>query len=279
MRRPWLAAIAVGAGLFLAGGTGWAQGTNQARVEALALPRFDGAITLHYSPPAAAEAARTRAELEAAVLWFRRRLGWTATVRVAVLSKPDFARATAIPYPTPHAESSTGFIILADRVDEHPGFERWDLDGPALNAAWGVHELGHVLARDLGIASANSWVGELVANIFMAAYVRAERPALAGFQSGLPPRFRAPPRYTRLAELDALYFSIGQENYLWFQFEIARLADYLVAAKDLPVVVADLQREFPAAARRGRESVAETFTRLERVRAGVTAAAGALFGD
>ena len=39
------------------------------------------------------------------------------------LGKKDFARITEIPYPTPHTESLTSFIIIADRVDEHPGFD------------------------------------------------------------------------------------------------------------------------------------------------------------
>lgn len=272
--RPIFAAVLF-LGCALTGAAAQTPATNSGRVDALGLPRLEGAVTLSYSRAAEREAAVYHTELEAAVAWYRRETGWSVPVRVAVLSKADFPRATSIPYPTPHAETATGFIILADRVDEHPGFDLWDLDAVALNTAWGFHEMGHVLARDLGIASTSAWVGELIANMFMAAYVRAERPALAGFQSGLPPRFREPQRYTSLAEFDALYFGMGQQNYLWFQFEIARLADYLVARGNFPGVVAGLQREFPAA-RRARESVAETFARLERIRPGVTAAAGAL---
>ncbi len=214
-------------------------------------------------------------EIEAALVWYRARMGWAGYPRLAVLDRGDFARATDLPYPTPHAETATGFIILADRVESHPGFELWDLDPAALNLAWALHEIGHVLARDLGIGSANAWIGELIANVVMAAYVRAERPALGGFQRGLPPRFAAPPRYARLAEFDQVYFAMGQANYLWFQFEIARLADFIVAGAEPAVILAGFQREFPLATRR-RETVSETFARLERIRPGITASAGTL---
>jgi hypothetical protein len=195
---------------------------------------------------------------------------------MAVLTAADYQWTTRLPYPTPFTETRTGFIVIADRVDTHPGFEMWDLDGQALNTAWAFHEIGHVIARDRGIGSGSPWIGELVANVVMAAYVRAERPQFDGFQSGLPARFATAARVTQLAAFDRIYFQMGQLNYLWFQFQIAAVADYLVAEGDFAAVMAALEREFPASRPRRDESVAATFARLERVRRGVTAFAHTL---
>jgi hypothetical protein len=247
--------------------------TNLDRVKAAGLPKHDGVVTLYRSQGAAREAALYGPEVEAAAQWYRTQLGWTRRLDLAVLDKDDFPRITEVPYPSPHAESRTGFIIIADHVVDHPGFDRWDIDEVAINCAWSFHEIGHVIAADLGIWSGNAWINELVASVFMAAYVRAQRPQFGGFQSGMPPRFTPTGRFSGLAEFDALYFSIGQWDYLWYHFHIARIADYLAAGGDLRTIADALRREFPATARR-RETTAQTFERLERVRAGVTAFAG-----
>ncbi len=252
--------------------------TNAGRVTLLGLDRILGdGMSLFYSRGAETEAGFYATEVEAAVRWYRETLGWAGSVAMAVLSEADYRRTTAIPYPSPHAEIATGFIIIADHVESHPGFDLWDIDTRAINAAWTFHEIGHVIANDLGIASANLWVNELIANVIMAGYVRLERPQFAGFQSGMPPRFAAAGRYETLAEFDQLYFAMGQFDYLWFHFHIAAIADHLVSGSGgLTAAVDGLHREFPAEARRGRESIAETLERLERIRPGVTALASPL---
>jgi hypothetical protein len=267
---------AAAAGLFLAlffAQSAVAQ-TNLQRLEASGLPKREGAITLYYSRGAEREADIYGAEMAAAAMWFRSQLNWNEHLTIAVLDKADFGRITSIPYPSPHAETLTGLIIIADHVVEHPGFDRWDINEVAINCAWSFHEIGHVMARDLGIASGNAWINELAASTFMAAYIRAQRPQFAGFQSGMPPRFNSTGRVSRLTEFDTLYFSIGQWDYLWYHFHFARIADYLAGAGDLRTVADALRREFPASRR--RETTAQTFERLERIRPGVTAFAGPL---
>jgi hypothetical protein len=210
------------------------------------------------------------------VQWVRNNTGWDhAPVRLAVLDPADFPKVTGIPYPTPHAEGSTGLLIVADDVSSHPGFSLWDIPEREINTAWAFHELGHLVARDLRIWSSSAWINELVANIVMAAYVRAERPQFAAYQSGLPPRFRDSPGYDTLSDLDARYFAIGQLNYLWFHFQIAHLADAMVAGRDFGALVEDLRREYPAADLWPID-IAETFTRLERIHPGITGLAGGM---
>ena len=141
-----------------------------------------------------------------------------------------------------------------------------------MNTAWLFHEMGHVIARDLGTGSGNLWVNELIANVLMAGYIRAERPELIGYQSGMPPRFAEANRFETLAEFDQFYFSMGQLDYLWFHFHIARVAGFMVAGPGgLAVVVEGFLHEFPAGAGRGRESIEETVDRLERISPGVAA--------
>jgi hypothetical protein len=255
-------------------------GSNAARVAALGLDRIDGdGVSLSYSDGAEAEARFYAREVEAAVKWYRETLDWSGSITMAVLNAADYRRTTLIPYPSPHAETRTRFIIIADHVETHPGFDLWDIDGRAINAAWTFHEMGHVIARDLGIASANLWVNELIASVIMAGYVRAERPQFAGFQSGMPPRFADAGHYETLAEFDQLYFDMGQFDYLWFHFHIARIADHMVSVPGgLSAVVDGLRREFPIEVGRGRETIAQTLVRLERIAPGVAELAAPLTG-
>ena len=250
--------------------------SNLSRLEQLGLPWKKGHLTLYSSHNAKDEATIYGAELTAALDWYREQLDWSGQVRMAVLDKVDYGRVTGIPYPSPHAEYRTGLIIMADHIDEHPGFTEWDLEPIGLNTAFGFHEIGHVIAHDLGIWSPNAWVNELVANIFMAGYVRAKRPQLDGFQRGLPVRFATASHTRGIADFDKLYFAMGQLDYLWFQFQIARVADFLVSDQAFPGVVEILRHEFPIEEARGRESVGSTLSRLERIRPGVTVIAASL---
>jgi hypothetical protein len=255
--------------------------TNASRVAAPQLPKIEReGVTLSYAPSAKDEAEFYANEAAAAVAWYHRTLPWKGSIAMAVLDPAGFRLATAIPYPSPHAYPLTGFIIIADHVTSHPGFDLWDIDERSINAAWLFHEMGHVIAYDLGIGSANLWVNELIASVIMAGYVRAERPQFAGFQSGMPPRFAHANHFSTLDEFDTLYFAMGQLDYLWFHFHIARIADYLVSGPDgLATVVAALLREFPASPPAQPVTVAQTLERLERVRPGVSALAAGLMGQ
>lgn len=236
-------------------------------------------LVLSYSDGAESEARHLADEVEAAIAWYQEVLGWDGAIAMAVLDEADYQRVTTLPYPTPHTEGVTGYIVVADHVESHPGFELWDLDGRVVNTAWTFHEIGHVIARDLGIGSANLWINELIANVIMAGYIREERPTLISYQSGMPPRFADANRFSTLEEFDRLYFAMGQLDYLWFHFHIAAIADFLVAGPGGLVAAVDgLKQQFPADAGRGREPVAETLLRLEAIRPSVADQAAPLVG-
>jgi hypothetical protein len=81
------------------------------------------------------------------------------------------------------------------------------------------HEAGHDFAYALKIRSGNSWVNELVVNMFMAAYIDAKRPDLKWALEGPEAHgMKQAPRYTSLRDLDYVYApGVGPQNYVWFQ--------------------------------------------------------------
>ena len=246
------------------------EGPDLPRLMALDLPVRPGIVELHYSPSAAAEAKVYADALDRAVGWYRDKTGWTGHLVMAVLNADDWAKVAGhIPYPSPYSEIDTSLVVMPDRIETHPGFDQWDLEPDRLNAALTFHEVGHVIAGQIGIWSNNTWIDELVANAFLAAYVREERPEFAGLLNGVPPRFTDFGRYTALVDFDDIYYAMGALNYAWFQFKIAALADYLVSGRDFADVVAALRREFPAK-ESTRQTLAETFVRLERIKPGIT---------
>jgi hypothetical protein len=257
--------------------------TGLDRLNALHLPQVSGTVlTIDHSEAAAEIAGAYQPEIAAAAHWFARTTGWVpslnARLRVAVLTAEDYARVGTIPYPTPYTETRTGMIVIADDVSSHPGFELWDIDPFELNIAWAFHELGHKIARDLGIWSPSFFVNELIANVFMAGYIRAERPIFLAYQSGIPPRFADAGALTSLEAFDQVYFSMGQQNYLWFHFHLAEMADFMVKDADFGELIDRLGEEFQLANPRP-ETVAESLARLERVTPGITALAHTLFTD
>ncbi|MCB1489756.1 MAG: hypothetical protein KDJ88_20145 [Bauldia sp.] len=255
--------------------------TNLERLEALDLPSTSDTVTVYYSPDVSGVAATYAATLTRAVAWFRDQLGWSDPVIMAVLDSGDYARVTAWPYPIPHAERSTGLVIMPDSIESYPGFERWPFDAVTLNADLTAHEIGHVIAWQTGIWSNSHWVNELVADVFLAGYIHALKPDDRALLAGVPAGFEDAGKVKSLAELDLYYAGIGLENYAWFQFRLAALADYLVADGDFAGLIGGLRAAFPKQdflTGDAEPTTAEAFRRLEALRPGVTALAGDLTG-
>ena len=95
--------------------------TNAARVAALHLETIqrDG-LTVSYSGGDEEEATFYADEAAAAVAWYRRTLPWDGSIDMAVLNAADYRRTTPIPFPSPHTELATRFIIIADHVRVPP---------------------------------------------------------------------------------------------------------------------------------------------------------------
>lgn len=112
-------------------------------------------------------------------------------------------------------------------------------------------------------------MNELVANMFMAAYIDAKRPDLKWALEGPEAHgMKQAPRYTSLRDLDYVYApGVGAQNYVWFQHHIERLAEFLVAGQKFPAVIAKLQAEFPSAAPK-QQTLDEIVAHLDHVRSG-----------
>ncbi|MCC5984041.1 MAG: hypothetical protein JJU42_06725 [Rhodobacteraceae bacterium] len=214
----------------------------RSRIAARDLVRVPGNPPMLHSQGAGAEAGVYHRMLQDGVAWFRAVLGHDSEILLAVLDAADYP--WPVPYPTPFAEWASGLIVMPRHLDSHPGFDRWGLEAVPLNAALALHEAGHIIAEQTGRRPALRWLDELVANAFMAAFLQARHPELAAILAGVPPAFDDAGRLRRLLEFEALYFDMGQENYAWFQFHIARLAGYAVARVPLPELLDGIAAAF-----------------------------------
>ncbi len=245
------------------------------------LPSRQEPFPIWYSPSAEAEADQFADTMAEAVAWYREALAWEGPLRLAVLNAEDYARYAGQPYPVPYAEVVTGLVVMPDSVADFPGFDAWGLEDRALNTNLTFHEIGHAIARDIGLWSNSFFVNELVANVFLAGYLSATRPDDRSLLEGVPEGFADAARTQYLVDLDDLYSGVGLDNYAWFQFRLAEIADHMVAGRDFGALVADLRAAFPAT-----ETVAggvmptpeESFRRLEALAPGVTELAADMLG-
>jgi hypothetical protein len=163
---------------------------------------------------------------------------------------------------------------LPARMEDFPGFAEMEVDADILAETISFHEMGHLFAARAGIRSGNSWINELVANIFAQAYIRARQPGLKAYLPS-PHRDIPTPRYTSLADLDYLSDAVSFSNYAWFQFQLNRLAFEVAQKRDLRQAVERLKIAFPAAKSEylpGQEAI----LRMETVAAGFVETLGPL---
>lgn len=284
-RLRWLATLAVAAaGLALASVTARAQDSHALTLHGLQasdLPYRDTPFPIWNSPSAAAEADAFAATMADAVAWYRNQLDWHGGLRLAVLNASDYVRYAGQPYPVPYAEVDTGLVVMPDSIAAFPGFDAWGLEDRALNTSLTFHEIGHAIAHDIGLWSNSFWVNELVANIFLAAYLRAAHPGDGTLLDGVPPAFAAAARTQHLTDLDDLYSGVGLDNYAWFQFRLAEMADHMVAGGDFSALVAGLRAAFPVSQTTVgmvMPTPEESLRRLEILAPGVTALAADMVG-
>ena len=244
----------------------------------LPLLTLDG-IRVYHSTSARAVAELYGAALAEALAWYRATLGWRGVVTAVVLDEADWGELVALPYPVPHAQRRWDLVVMPDSIARFPGFAAWDFDDRTLTLALTFHEVGHLIAPQLGLASGNHWVEELIANLFLAAYVLAERPDLAPILAGVPPRFANPGPFDQLFDLDSFYAGGGLENYAWFQFRLAALAGHLVEGRDFAAVIGAMRAAFPAERADRRLTVSRTLALLEPIAPGASPLLADMAGD
>jgi hypothetical protein len=230
-------------------------------------------VPVIYVASAQARALKYRESLQAAHAWFEAQTGSRLPFVFAVLDQHTYAKIERLGWPMAYA--APGVLVFASRIE--------DIVGPEPNArAPGeyitFHEDGHNFAHLLKIGSGNASVNELVANTFMAAYINNARQDLKWVLDGpSSSRFKETPRYTSLADLDYLSAGVGIQNYIWFQYELQRIASFLVTGQSFPTVVRSLQAEFPSTAE-GQETLDRIIAHLDHIRPGVRGILGPLAG-
>ena len=247
-----------------------------ARLRQLKLPELSGSVPTIYALGAKHRAIAYQQSLEAAHTWFEQQLGVKVPIILAVVDAETYSKLQDFAWPLPYSDPdplNPNLIVFPSRIEDLIGPEsRSKTAGEYIN----YHEDGHEFAYALGIYSGNNFVNELVANIFMAAYIDAERQDLGFVLKGPPTSER--PRYTSLEDLDYVYANgVGFKNYVWFQWQLQRIADFLVTGQSFSGVIGKLQTEFPSAQPK-QETLDQIISRLDRIRPGVRAVLGSLAG-
>ena len=254
-----------------------AQGADShlTRLRNLHLPESPGSVPVMYVPSAKKRALRYQKELQNANAWFEEQLWLHVPMVLAVLDR-DHYQAQVGHWPLPWSEYglSPGIVYFPSLVEELVGSEpQAKTPGEYIT----YHEAGHIFAAPLRIRSGNSFVNELIANVFMAAYILAKRPDLQWVLKGPPSHFEQTPRYTSLADLDYVYTGVGAQNYAWFQYHLIRIAGFMMASQKFPSVIERLQGEFPAATQK-QETLDRIIGHLDAIRPGVRDMLGTLAG-
>lgn len=189
------------------------------------------------------ERARRYAEtIREALEFFEAELGWSLDFRLAVLDRPAWEKVSGVPWPAPFVQQAEAYIVMPNSIVDYPGFDQWSFEDRALTEVLTVHEVGHALGAANGLHSANHWIHELIADLFLAAFIRAREPSMLPLLKG-PPKGFGPFRHTQFADLDYLYAGVGLLNYAWYQFELARIADRMLDEKPFAQVIGALKRE------------------------------------
>jgi hypothetical protein len=240
------------------------------RLRALHLKEAHGPVPLMYSPGSEQRAFRWQRSLSAAHGWFQAQLGLEAPVTLAVLDRETWNKVST--EALPHAMVKPGLILFPEHIEDiYPDAKSLN---PALAAeAVTFHEAGHIFADSLKL-DGNTFVSEFVANIFMAGYIRAARPDLTFMLNGPFPGMKLP-RYTSGGDLNYLEANIPPENYVWFELQLQRLADFCLKGRSFSGVVEKLATAFPAVHPR-HVNIVEASERLEALFPGSKAAAGAI---
>jgi hypothetical protein len=248
------------------------------KVRALHLSYAAGTVPVYYSLGAEARALKYQKAIIACQQWYDQQAGRHVDVTLAVLNKADWEKATGVEYPMPHNVGGWRSlpppgVVLPVRFEDYPNSADFTDDPELLVENIAFHELGHLYAHYIDMEVDDNLVAELYANIFMVAYVRAQRPDMLPFLQGPPPKLQ-PQRYTSLEDVQYLGADVGFTNYGWFQFQIYRLADLLLKDKPLPKLLAELKKTFNDPVQRPFKDVA---AQLEAIRPAIAKEMGDLW--
>jgi len=244
----------------------------------LHLSHASGPVPVYYSSGFEARALKYQKAVIACQQWYNQQVRKHVDITLAVLNKEDWEKVTDVPYPMPanvggwRSLPPAGLLVPA-RFEDYPNSADFADNAELLVQNIAFHELGHLYVHYNGMEIDDNLLAELYANIFMAAYVRAQRPDMIPFLQGPSPKL-PPERYTSLEDVQYLGADVGFTNYGWFQFQIYRMGDLLLRDKPLRKLLAELKRTFNDPVQRPFKEVA---TKLEFVHPGIAKEMGDLW--
>lgn len=216
------------------------------RLRALGLPQSTGRITAHHAAGHEATARRLRELVEAAMAFYRDRLGIEAPLHMAVLTREQWEGLIVWqPYGIPGVAGNPPVIFLPATDDGLAAQDALSLRERASPAALallassglsfdeaarrhvdlvGLHELGHAYVRAFGIQPPSRWLDEWLATYLAYAFMRERSPASARLWEAVLQVYvdAVQPAHTSLADFDRLYFGVGAQNYVWYQAQFQR---------------------------------------------------------
>lgn len=243
-----------------------------ARIQALGLSVDRGRIVAYHADGQAERARRLRLLIEAAMDFYRVRLGVEAPLHLAVLTRAQWdAVVRWQPYGIPGvagrppvifmpagddglaAEDALGLRQrLTPQVQARLAAAGLDFDAAARRYVdlVGLHELGHTYARAHGLHTASRWLDEWLASFYAYAFLQERRPAQARLWEAVLMLYRdgVVPEHRSLEAFDRLYFGVGARNYVWYQAQFQRQVEAVLARHGLAALegVREALRALPA---------------------------------
>jgi len=257
-------------------------------VRALGLPTSSGRITAHHAVGADEKALRLRQTVEAAMDFYRERLGVELPLHMAVLNRAQWGVLVPWqPYGIPGVAGQPPVIFMPAGDDGLAAEDALALKGRAKpdtqallarsglsfdEAARryvdlvGLHELGHAMTRALGIRVPSRWLDEWLATYFAYAFLRERQPLQAHVWDGILQTYldAVQPAHTTLADFDRLYFGVGANNYVWYQAQFQRRVAQAYEAHGL-ALVAVLREVLSAPTAEGAPALLSPATLIERL--------------
>jgi len=248
-------------------------------VKALNIPKLERGISVYYSPGYKERAQQIQSYMEDAMNFYQKKLNVTVDLNIAVLNKEHWTKVTKVPFDVPNVSGVPHVVFLPANFGEGVVTADWSkgmqqlkpeiiqkikLTGYSYEQIGvkqvdniGLHELGHVIAYKLGIASPdgipNKWYSEFLATYLANSFLQERDPEymkIARLLTDHKLEIMPKPKYTSLEDFERLYFGVGPQNYEWYQIKFAQLVERIYNTKGLGFI---------------EELITSSFTRNEKI--------------
>ncbi|RYY59216.1 MAG: hypothetical protein EOO05_13990 [Chitinophagaceae bacterium] len=271
------------------------------------LQKLDGLhATTYYSAGAGIKAKRMSAQIDSVISFYNAQLKFSPSVTLLLLSPGDWSNYTTFPfYGMPHYTSNKTLVIASEDNDywrsmipspdklpdsfntllkqTYTGTDGTVSMEPFFDLL-AIHELGHAYSSQGGLVTQRRWMGELLPNILLHAYIAEKEPSLLPALTAFPAMVvgttrRDSLKFTTLTDLEKNYNVMGPQypqNYGWYQCRWHMSARNIYEAGGLDAVkklwsVLKKQREvlpdqaLPDLLARAHQSIADVWLNWDKV--------------